>query len=403
MERRHLAWDLSAPPWSGAHAVITRLREAGHVGVLVGGAVRDRLLGRRVHEVDVATDASPDVVSALFPRCVEVGRAFGVIVVVGEDGSQVEVASFRSDRAYVDGRRPSGIDPASEAEDVQRRDFTVNALIYDPVVSELRDHVGGLRDLEDRVLRVVGSAADRLAEDRLRVLRGLRFAAAMQLQIAPATWRAMQTTALVGLSRERILQEWDKAGRDPQRAVWWRLSVRCGTVGALCEHFADWPLRRHATVAQRLDRLAPTATAAVTQAAALRELGPVQRTEWLREQPLSRRRLRLLQYLCQAPDPQRAESVGGEDLALLLGDEAFEQLLELWSGLGLEPAAGARWRARAARSREPLISACDLLAAGLQPGPAVGRALRAVRAAQAAGTVTDRAAALALARRHIAL
>ncbi len=402
MERRTLAWDLSAPPWSGAQAVIARLRAAGHVGVLVGGAVRDRLLGRRVHEVDVATDASPDAVSALFSRCVEVGRAFGVIVVVGADGSQVEVASFRSDRAYVDGRRPSGVDPASEAEDVQRRDFTVNALVYDPVAGELRDHVGGLKDLDQRVLRVVGVAADRLAEDRLRVLRGLRFAAGLGLEIEPATWRAMQTTTLDGLSRERILQEWDKAGGDARRSLWWRLAVRCGAVSALCAGFAAWPVRRHAAVARRLDRLPVTAAASVAQALSLRELEPRARAAWLDAQPLARRRVRLLRYLCDAPAPQQAEAVGAERLATLLVDEGFEHLLELWLGLGLEPAAVRAWRARAARCRAPLISARDLLAAGLEPGPAIGRALRAVRAAQAAGTVTDRCGALALARRQVA-
>src|SRR5262249_22595118 len=148
------------------------LRAAGFETYLAGGCVRDRLLGREPGDYDVATAAPPDAVRKVFRRTVGVGAQFGVILVL-EDGAQFEVATFRSDDVYVDGRRPSGVRFATAEEDAQRRDFTINALFQDPESGEVIDFVDGQRDLKAGVIRAIGDPAARIKEDRLRMLRAV--------------------------------------------------------------------------------------------------------------------------------------------------------------------------------------------------------------------------------------
>jgi len=152
-------------------AVARTLREAGHETWVVGGAVRDALLGTAPGDVDLTTAATPSQVQALFPRTHAIGEAFGVIQVIADDGTPVEVARFRTEAGTRDGRRPAAIAPATVEEDVRRRDFTVNALLYDPATATVVDHVGGLDDLAARTLRAIGDPARRFREDHLRLLR----------------------------------------------------------------------------------------------------------------------------------------------------------------------------------------------------------------------------------------
>ncbi len=198
-------------PWRQALPVAARLRDAGFAAWCVGGCVRDLLLGRAVHDIDLATDATPETVEGLFPKPIAVGKAFGVMVVVAEPGHNVEVATFRHDGRYLDGRRPEQVRFGTAEEDVARRDFTVNALLLDPIAGEVVDHVGGIADLRARLVRCVGDPATRLSEDRLRVLRALRFAATLAFALEPATWAAARACPVSGLSRERVMEEWRKA------------------------------------------------------------------------------------------------------------------------------------------------------------------------------------------------
>src|SRR5438034_3299871 len=165
-----------------ATELVRRLRAAGHEAYLAGGCVRDRLLGREPLDYDIATSAPPETVQALFPRTVPVGAQFGVVLVIA-DGMPVEVATFRSDAAYVDGRRPSAVHFGSAREDARRRDFTINALFLDPLTGEVVDFVGGQRDLSAGVIRAIGDARSRIAEDRLRMLRAVRLAARLGFAI----------------------------------------------------------------------------------------------------------------------------------------------------------------------------------------------------------------------------
>ena len=192
-----------------SHAVIAKLRSAGHQAYLVGGCVRDVLLGIRPKDWDVATDARPDRIMDLFPNSGRVGAHFGVVLV--RDGfSQVEVATFRSDHEYADGRRPSAVHFESDPRgDVMRRDFTINGLMMDPDTSEVLDYVGGRADLLRRIVRAIGDPDTRFEEDHLRLLRAVRFAARLEFEIDAATFAAIQRhhSLIRKVSAERVRDE----------------------------------------------------------------------------------------------------------------------------------------------------------------------------------------------------
>ena len=193
---------------AGALRVVETLRRAGFQALLAGGCVRDLALGREPKDWDVATDAGPEEVAALFEHTVPVGAQFGISLVVLDEGDY-EVARFRSDGPYHDSRRPASIEPADARADATRRDFTINGLFYDPESGELLDYVGGQRDLHDKVIRAIGDPAARFAEDHLRLLRAVRFAARLGFAIEPATWDALctQVESIASVSAERIRDE----------------------------------------------------------------------------------------------------------------------------------------------------------------------------------------------------
>jgi poly(A) polymerase len=191
-----------------ALAVVRRLRDAGHEALFCGGAVRDRLLGRPPGDHDVATSASPEEVARLLPRAVLVGARFGVVVVPGAHHA-VEVATFRDDGLYVDGRRPETVRYSDAVRDARRRDFTVNGLFEDPVTGVVYDHVGGLPDLRARLLRAIGDAEARFREDHLRLLRCVRQSLELGFAIEPRTWAAVRRLAplAASVSAERVRDE----------------------------------------------------------------------------------------------------------------------------------------------------------------------------------------------------
>lgn len=191
-----------------ARDLCATLRDAGHRALFAGGCVRDRLLGITPKDFDVATSALPEQVMGFFPRTVAVGAAFGVILVQTEAGP-IEVATFRHDGPYLDGRHPSSVTFTNEREDAARRDFTVNAMYLDPATDEILDYVGGQTDLAAKTLRAVGDPAARFREDHLRLLRAVRFAARLEFEIDPATLAAMQALAphCVDTSVERVRDE----------------------------------------------------------------------------------------------------------------------------------------------------------------------------------------------------
>ena len=154
--------------------------------------MRDRILGVEPKDYDIATDARPEVVQKMFDRTIAVGAKFGVIGVVLIDDDLFEVATFRADAEYIDGRRPSSVRFGAIEEDAIRRDFTIGGMFYDPIADRLIDLVGGMRDLRAGIIRAIGNPYDRFEEDHLRILRAARFAARLDFAIDPATWAAMK-------------------------------------------------------------------------------------------------------------------------------------------------------------------------------------------------------------------
>ena len=199
---------ISIAPRKTAVEIVRRLQTAGFAAFWVGGCVRDFLLGREPQDYDIATDAKPEQVEKLFKRTLAVGRKFGVMIVV-EGKHQFQVATFRAEADYRDGRRPTKIVFANAEADAQRRDFTVNGLFYDPVAEKLHDWVGGEKDLRAKIIRTIGPPEERFAEDHLRLLRAVRFAARLNFEIEPQTFAAVKSLApkIKLISAERIRDE----------------------------------------------------------------------------------------------------------------------------------------------------------------------------------------------------
>jgi poly(A) polymerase len=217
---------------------VRRLQQAGYRALWAGGCVRDLILGQTPADYDVATDATPDQVMAALPfRAVTVGISFGVVRVLHPrlTGDEIEVATFRSDGAYVDGRRPESVVFSSPELDAARRDFTINGMFLDPLTDTLIDYVGGHADLNNRLLRAIGDPEARLREDKLRALRAIRLSARFEFAIEPATLAALKSMAdqVVSVSRERIAQELRKILVHTSRAHAMELALETGLVAAI--------------------------------------------------------------------------------------------------------------------------------------------------------------------------
>ena len=207
-----------------ARALASKLRQHGHISYFAGGCVRDMVRGLPPKDFDIATDARPEQVQEIFRRTYAVGAHFGVIVVL-ENGFQFEVATFRSDDVYLDGRRPREVHFSTPEEDARRRDFTINGMFFDPAKNELIDFVDGRTDLEAKLIRAIGDPEQRFSEDRLRMLRAIRFATVLEFEIETQTWNALvQGAASISqISAERIRDELVRIFLSPQRVRGWDL------------------------------------------------------------------------------------------------------------------------------------------------------------------------------------
>ncbi|MEW6249803.1 MAG: CCA tRNA nucleotidyltransferase [Planctomycetota bacterium] len=230
-------YEAALPADAGAAVgIVRKLVAAGHQALLAGGCVRDLLRGEAPHDYDVATDAPAERVLTLFRRTRQVGVQFGVVL-VKQRGRWVEVATFRSDDVYLDGRRPMSVRPTDARHDALRRDFTVNGMFLDPLARQVLDYVGGRADLEARLIRAIGEPAARFAEDHLRLLRAVRFAARLDFAIEPATRAAIETHAekLARVAPERVREELERMLGHASRQRAWRLLAETGLLPYL------WP------------------------------------------------------------------------------------------------------------------------------------------------------------------
>ncbi len=391
------------------------MREAGWETYLVGGVVRDLLLGRPAADLDIATAASPQQVAALFDRAVPVGIQFGVVAVV-LGGHPYQVATFRREGPYLDGRRPSFVEPASARDDVRRRDFTVNALLCDPSSGEIIDHVGGRADLARRRIRTVGPPSERFAEDRLRLLRAVRLAAELEFTLDPRTRAAIAGLAstITGVSAERIRDELIRLLVAPGSTEGVRTMASTGLLRAILPEVAalssvpaphaDGPAAdalEHACRMLRFLRPPAPETALAALLCRLPEATAQEICRRLRLSTASRRRVAALvrefprfgaHARASRPDARRLRRLGiaGSLLALLRADQ---------EAAGRDPAACLRALGPLAASIEDapgpdhLVSGDDLIAMGYAPGPAFAVMLRAVDEAWVRGEVANAEAA----------
>jgi poly(A) polymerase len=405
-----VTFALDTPDEQAGLAVVRRLRERGFVAYFAGGCVRDRLLGCPPKDVDVATSATPDEVRASFKRTLEVGAAFGVVR-VREQGLEVEVATFRVDGSYADGRRPESVRFSTPEEDARRRDFTINGMFLDPVTGEVIDFVGGREDLGRRVVRAIGDPEARFAEDRLRLLRAPRFAARMGFTVEAGTAAAARLHApeLVtsAVSQERIHGELDRILTHPSRARGLTLVAELGLLPHSLPEVSDVP-RVVAALAALPPRVAPALAWAVALhlAGADRAFAAMERLKASNEARTGVQAIvegaSSARALAGWSTPERIRFLRRKDL-----EQVLAALRAILSAGGEPPAAAdaleAAWRAArddqgpTGLAARPFVAGADLKAAGVPPGPAYARVIRAVEDAQLEGRVGDKAAALALA------
>jgi poly(A) polymerase len=426
-----------------ARSVVTRLRADGYQALFAGGCVRDRLRGEEPTDYDVATDAPADVVQRIFERTVPVGAQFGVVLVLVE-GQPIEVATFRADAAYRDGRHPVSVRFASAEEDARRRDFTINGMFLDPDTGTVLDYVGGRADLEAGIIRAIGDPAARFAEDRLRLLRAVRLAAKLGYTIEPATFAAISRLAaeITDIAWERIGDEIVRILTEGAARRGFELLDATGLLAAVLPEVArlkgveqspdfhpEGDVFTHTLLLlERLER--PTETLAL--GALLHDIA----------KPLCARRdgARITFYghceqgeplavaICQRLRRSRAvwERVGylvrhhlrltdaaamrRSTLRRFLAEDGIDELLELGRLDALASSGNLHsyefCRAQqAAFAREPLkppplLRGRDLLALGYPPGPRYAEILRAVEDRQLEGDLASREDALAWVARH---
>lgn len=419
--------------------VVKRLREAGFEAMWAGGCVRDQLLGIPPKDYDVATAATPEEVRHVFGRrkTIAVGAAFGVITVLGgKQAGNIEVATFRRDAGYSDGRHPDRVTFSSAREDAQRRDFTINGLFYDPLAQQVIDYVGGQADIRDGVLRAIGDAEQRIDEDKLRMLRAIRFTATYGLLLDPATLDAVQRHAaeISVVSAERIAGELRRMLVHPQRAeavrllgesrLLWEILPESRASFTLSDKGLPADVAKVAAWRRTLDtmRLLREPSFSLALAGLLWEVVlAVQRDsgrtlrksveEITRRWKLSNAEMRTTRWLVEhVADIQSASDLPWPRIQRVLIHDNAVDLVDLAEAIANsengdpDPIDFCRQRLAWPPERldpPPLIDGDDLKAAGIPPGPRYSRLLRRVRDAQLDGQVGDKASALAFAKAQI--
>jgi poly(A) polymerase len=387
--------------------IIEQLRAAGFEALWAGGCVRDQLLGLEPKDYDVATSAKPDEIRNLFGRrrTLAIGASFGVITVLGPRAAgQIEVATFRTDAAYSDGRHPDSVTFTTAENDAARRDFTINGLFFDPVADAVVDYVNGRTDLEQKTIRAIGDPVARIAEDKLRMLRAVRFAATFNFHIEPNTLAAIQRAApqITTVSPERIGMEIRRMLVDRNRVAALDLLRETNLLAQVLPEFAGLE-QPDAQATKRVLNELQDPTISLTLAALLWKVAApdavgvvgrrlrytnkeIERPAWL----LSR--LNVMATATEIPWPR---------LQRVLIHEGASELIALQAAIASkDDPALAYCRERLVWPPEklnppPLVDGAALIAHGLTPGPNFSRLLEQIRDAQLLGEITTTAEALA--------
>ena len=426
--------------------VVRVLRKAGFEALFAGGCVRDMVRGVEPQDIDIATSATPEQVQGLFTKTVPVGAAFGVVLVL-EDGHQFEVATFRSDEAYVDGRRPTSVRYGSSEEDARRRDFTINGLFYDPIADQIIDFVGGRADIERKLVRTIGEPRERFTEDKLRLLRCVRFAANLGYEVEPATFDAVKEMAaqIQVVSAERIRDELVKILTRPNAGRGLELLDASGLLREILPEIAamkgvEQPAEFHPEgdvfkhTRLMLDALPANPSTVLAFAVLLHDVGKpptfIRAPDRIRFNEHDRvgaemaeiilRRLRFSNdqiekvVLCVREHMkfQFVKEMRPAKLKRLMARDTFPDELELHridcasSHRNLENYEFLKTKAAELPPEvlkpAPLLTGHDLLALGLKPGPAVGQILHEIEELQLEEKLKSRAEALEFAKSRIA-
>jgi len=370
--------------------VLKRLRQEGYQALFAGGCVRDYLLGRRPKDYDVVTDAVPDQIIPLFRKTLKIGARFGVVIVILE-GKQVEVATFRTESDYLDGRHPEKVEFATAKEDALRRDFTINGMFFDPISRQTLDFVGGQGDLQKKIIRTIGNPDERFGEDYLRLLRAVRFAVQLDFNIEEQTWQAVCRHArkIRQISPERIAMELEQILTHPNRARGARLLNDSGLAEAILPGF-DEPCRLFGgKMLQHLPKETdfPLALAAYWSAAPFENS-----TEWAKSLRLSNSAIKHIRFLLENKEILKDADLPLAQLKILMAEPCWEDLLHLRravllsEGRSLSPLKTIQKRAAALKGKvlrpKPLLDGHQLIALGAVPGPMVGRLARELYIAQ---------------------
>ena len=392
--------------------MVDRLQRAGWETYLVGGVVRDLMLGRPPADLDIVTAAPPEAVRALFAHTVAVGAEFGVVAVV-VDGRPYQVATFRREGPYLDGRRPSFVVPGDLASDTARRDFTINALYLDPRTGTVGDLVGGRADLAARLVRAVGDPAERFHEDRLRMLRAVRLATELDFALEAGTRAAIQAAAplVASVAAERVRDELLRLLAAPGRAAGVRLLAETGLLAAILPDLAEPAAedRLAATLAclDALHRPDPTLALAAT----LHALGPTRAEAVCRRLRLpGAQRRAVVALIAGLPAvfalsrkrTSRARAVLRRAGAAALLELARAAAAARGEGTGAARAAAVVVASLPPDGLAPLLSGRDLRALGLAPGPQYQAILDAVDEARARGEIASPGDARAWVRARLA-
>lgn len=380
--------------------LVQKLREAGFEAYWAGGCVRDQLLGRQPEDYDVATAATPQEIRRLFGhrRTLAIGAAFGVITVRGPRGAgQIEVATFRRDAAYSDGRHPDRVEFSTAQEDASRRDFTINGLFYDPIAARVIDFVGGQEDLKKRVIRAIGDPELRFEEDKLRLVRAVRFAATFDFQLEAATRAAIRRMApqVTVVSPERIAAEMRRMLVAPRRSMAVRLLLETELAEAILPevvprdgHERDaW--EESLAVLERLDKPRfPLALAALLYRRMDRAAAVAICRRWrLSNEETDRVAWLVEHHAALAAARSKLWSVV-QRIMVAAGAEDLVALNEALATLGRSDPENVAWcRAVLGRPREeldppPLLTGDDLIRQGIPAGPRYAPLLKQVRDAQ---------------------
>ncbi len=363
---------------------------------MAGGCVRDMLLRRKAGDYDVATNAQPGDVMKLFKRTIKVGAKFGVVIVLLED-RKVEVATFRTETGYADGRHPSVVKFSSAEEDASRRDFTINGMFYDPVKKKVIDYVDGRADLKKGLIRTIGKPNERFGEDYLRMLRAVRFSTQLGFEIQPATWSAIRKNAkkITKISGERIAIELEAILANPNRSVGASMLVNSGLAKAIFPGFSG----KQAEFAVRVLGLLPKKVDFALVIASLFAGCPTEfALEKCRILKLSRNQNKHIKFLLTNRGTLLDEKMSLAELKVILSKPYFWDLYELQRAVQkAEPDGKAgivvldKLRKRIKDLGDidlrpkPLLSGHELIRLGAIPGPALGQLAEEMYIAQLEG------------------